>query len=150
MFTIIPAPHPGPSKETGRRREDTQRLAARAMCDQAPLATTTMAERKEAIRHAEAAASVAADFTVAAATLGNRSFNLHFLAVLKSGNGEKAHAASKVERRQFSLGPFSLIGCGRYPFDVVPPRPFGGAAKGAESVFIRGTSEQRARHGTAE
>lgn len=81
MFTITPAPHPGPSKETSRRREDTQSLAARAMCGRAPSATTTMAERKEAIRHAEALASAAEELAVvAAATHGNRGFNLHFLA----------------------------------------------------------------------
>jgi hypothetical protein len=38
-----------------------------------------MAERKEAIRHAEAPASAAEDLAVAA-THGNRSFNPYFLA----------------------------------------------------------------------
>jgi hypothetical protein len=54
------------------------------MCGQAPLATTTMAERQGVIRRAGAPASVAElavvaeELAVAAATRGNRIFNLHF------------------------------------------------------------------------
>ena len=77
-LSTVPELRAGPSAETRELREDTRNLAARAAFARAHSAATTTAERNEAIRHAEAPASVAEDFTaVAEATAAgtdNRSF----------------------------------------------------------------------------
>jgi hypothetical protein len=65
-ITNVPAQPPDPSTETARRLVGTLNPAVRAASARTPWAATTMADRKGAIRHAEAPASVAAeDFTVA-------------------------------------------------------------------------------------
>jgi hypothetical protein len=57
---------PGRSRETAGRLEDMLRLAARAAFALVHSVATIMAERLEAIRHAEVPASVAEAFTAAA------------------------------------------------------------------------------------
>ena len=58
-FITILGHRPDLSRETGRLLEDTRNRAVRAASAQALSVATTMAERAEAIRHAEAPASVA-------------------------------------------------------------------------------------------
>ena len=73
-FTTIRGQRPDLSRETGRRLEDTRNRAVRAASAPALSVAMTMVERPEAIRHAEAPASVAAGFTAEVAGAGNRSF----------------------------------------------------------------------------
>jgi len=88
-FTTVPAERPGPSGETTRLLEDTRNLAVRAEPVREPSAATTVADRQEAIRPAEAGVSaagqraaegverltvvVAERLTAAVAGIGNRS-----------------------------------------------------------------------------
>jgi hypothetical protein len=57
--TPVPAQPAGLSTETGRRLEDTPHRAVKAASARVPLAATSMADRLEAIHHAEAPAWVA-------------------------------------------------------------------------------------------
>src|SRR6266478_1003167 len=74
-ITTAPAQRLRLSKETPRL-EAMQNPAVRAASARAPSATTTMADRKGAFRHAEAPASAAAEGRVAEAVadIDNRSF----------------------------------------------------------------------------
>ena len=74
----VPEQRRGPSAEMHELLEDTRNLAAKAASARAPLAATTTAERRGAIRHAEAAASEVAGHAAAAervaAGIDNRRF----------------------------------------------------------------------------
>src|SRR6266478_2116637 len=76
----VPAQQPGLLKETITLLEDTLNPAVRAAFARAPSATTTMADRKGAFRHAEAPASAAEERVAAVrvaevvADTDNRSF----------------------------------------------------------------------------
>ena len=63
---LAPALPPGLSMETVRRLEDMPNRAVRAASVRAPSAAMSMADRREAFRHAEARASVAAGRAAAA------------------------------------------------------------------------------------
>ena len=75
-ITTAPAQRLRLSTETPRLLEAMQNPAVRAASARAPSATTTMADRKGAFRHAEAPASAAAEGRVAEAVadIDNRSF----------------------------------------------------------------------------
>jgi hypothetical protein len=68
----VPAKLPGLLKETTRLLEDTPNPAVRAVRARAPSAATAMAERRGAIHHAEAPASVAEERVAAVAAIINR------------------------------------------------------------------------------
>jgi hypothetical protein len=104
----VPAQRPGLLKEITRLREGTLNPAVRAEPAQVPSATTIMAEKQEAIRHAETQASVAAERVAAGAELRvaagavagirNRgSFMSRYF--VKFRDGEKPHGAYKTELR---------------------------------------------------
>jgi hypothetical protein len=83
LFTTARVEPPSPSMEIPGPPEDMLNPTVRAASARVPSAATTMADRKEAFRHVEAPASVAAaDFTAveaegltaAVAGIGNRIF----------------------------------------------------------------------------
>jgi hypothetical protein len=67
-----------------------------------------MAERQEAIRHAEGPASAAEDLAVAAATHDNRSFNLHFLADFEIRKWREGICGEQSRTSAIFTGPVSL------------------------------------------
>jgi hypothetical protein len=91
----VQAQRPGLLKETITLLEATQNPAVRAASAPVPSATTTMADRKGAFRHAEAQASVAEenvaaeDLAAAVADIDNQSFVL-FLVLCKIYNWREA------------------------------------------------------------
>jgi len=70
-FITVPAQPPGLSTETGRLLEDTLNPAVRAARARAHSAAMTMVDRPEAIRHAAAAVSVAAEGLMVAVVAGD-------------------------------------------------------------------------------
>src|SRR6267143_7128277 len=91
-ITTAPAQRPRLSTETPRLLEATQSPAVRAASAPAPSATTTMADRKGAFRHAEAPASAeeegrvaGEDLAAAVADIDNQSF-VRFLVLCKIYN----------------------------------------------------------------
>ena len=105
----VPAQQPGLSMETPELPEDTLNPAVKAAPARAHSAATTMADRRGAILHTEARASVAEEGRVAAedlaavvANIDNQSF-VRFLCFAKFRNGEKPYAANEAELRQISL-----------------------------------------------
>ena len=113
-FSTAPAQRPELSTVTDRRREDTLHPAVRVASARAPSATTAMADRQEAFRHAEWAASGAEDFVVAvveehvAAGGGNRTLVM-FRCSWAAGHPRKVKTPGFV--------PPVKGGCG-----VVPPK----------------------------
>jgi hypothetical protein len=92
----VPAQRPGLLKETITLLEATLNLTVRAASGRVPSATTTMADRKGAFRHAEAPASAeeegrvaAEDLAAAVADIDNQNF-VRFLVLCKIYNWREA------------------------------------------------------------
>ena len=109
--TAVPAQAAGLSTETLGRHEDTLPPTDRAAFVRALSAATSMADRREAFRHAGAPAwavkCVAADLAAVAAAMvvavGIDPGVAIFLVISEVRNGEKLYAATQAEARQSSF-----------------------------------------------
>jgi hypothetical protein len=108
----VPAPSPGHSTATARRREDTRNPAVRAGPARAPSAATTMADRREAFLHAEAPAWVAEGLVaqeegVAAVAGIEHQFPVRFLVVGKTQSWGEVLCGKKSGKTTDSIGALS-------------------------------------------